>query len=69
MLRVTMYALKNAKQLRALCSQKVVSVNFEDEAEKHFCIMFQLEDGKYRDLCIFFDGRYPRFYITEPYEV
>lgn len=68
MIRIFYNQLRSRKQLRTINCQKVVSASFEDEKEKSFCITFDCENGKKRDLMILFETRTPKIYISDDYQ-
>lgn len=66
--KVFLNALRHREQLDAVDGQKVISAVFADEECKQFCIMFECDDGKKRDVSIFFEeGKWPKIYVSEAY--
>ena len=68
MKRINFKRLLSAKQLKDVSCEKVISAGFEDEEEKWFCITFQLDDGRKKDLAIIFDREKMEVCVSEKYQ-
>lgn len=67
MIRVNLRTLKSRRQLAPVDCKKVISASFVDENCEQFCITFDVGNGNYRDLSIFFETRTPHVFISDSY--